>query len=73
MWVAYQPFQDGCNDDLYDEDWCVTGLWTIMIYIDEDFDLCKNLNYEFMIMNLPSVCLQLTVYQGLLRTTEINQ
>ena len=24
------------DDDLYDEDWYVTGLWMLMIYIDEE-------------------------------------
>ena len=53
----------------------VTGLWTMTIYIDEDFDLCMNLNHDFMIMIFMFVFCMLTV-DGLLRfirTTKINQ
>ena len=48
---------------------------TMMIYIDEDLivyeymnDLCMNVNHKLMIMILilSPVCLQLTVYRGLL-------
>ena len=56
----------------YDLYWCRIDLYDYEFepwHYDYDFERW-NYEYDF---DLSSVCLQLTVYEGLLRRTEINQ